>query len=89
MQCYKCQHRLDITQKIHFRDCCPKCLVDLHVCKMCKFFSPGKSNDCLIPDIELVKDKEKYNFCEEFKASNDTKSSQSASIKDIEKKLFG
>jgi|688.fasta_scaffold2677261_1 hypothetical protein len=89
MQCYKCHHPLDASEKIYFKDSCPKCLTDLHACKMCRFFAPGRANDCLIPDVELVKDKEKYNFCEDFKPAIEGTSLKSSSISDIEKKLFG
>jgi len=90
MHCPKCNQELDSYQKIHFRDTCPKCSFDLHTCKMCRFYQVGKPNDCLIPMVDLVQDKEKFNYCEDFKPILDgyTSTKRNPSISDIEKKLF-
>jgi hypothetical protein len=89
MNCLKCGYKLENTHKIHFRDICPKCMADLHCCKMCKFYTPGKPNDCAQPFIDNILDKEKSNLCEEFKIGSTIIQSQTLSMKDIEKKLFG
>lgn len=46
---------------------CNFCDADLHVCKNCKYYAPGKPNDCLVPGTDLIQDREKANFCEEFR----------------------
>ena len=89
MHCFKCKKKLDIESKIGFKQTCPFCDHDLHICKNCKFYYPGKPNECIIPNSEFVADREKYNFCEDFKFRNDSDKKSSPSIKDIEKKLFG
>ncbi len=88
--CHKCQDKVSIEgRKLSFREECPKCGFDLHVCENCKFYSLGKPNDCIIPNIELVRDKEKYNFCEEFVPLKDGLSQNNNSTSDASKKLFG
>lgn len=68
MQCWNCGAKLEIgpTDKVSFRATCEVCLADLHVCKNCKFYQPGRPNDCLMPGTEYVRDRTKNNLCEEF-----------------------
>ena len=91
MHCLKCNQELDPYQKIHFRDTCPKCSFDLHTCKMCRFYQVGKPNDCLIAMVDLVQDKEKFNYCEDFKPHlhGQAQAEKYPSINDVEKKLLG
>jgi hypothetical protein len=90
MICWKCRSKLDlINKKIGFRDSCEKCFADLHVCKNCRYYSIGKPNDCEVPLTEFVSDREKYNFCEEFRPKENFAKEKKISKEDIEKKLFG
>ncbi len=57
----------EIPIKIGFRAVCLHCNSDLHVCKNCRYFAPGKPNDCLVPGTEYIRDREAANFCEDFK----------------------
>lgn len=68
--CWKCNREMDVGSKIYFRAVCPLCGIDLHVCKNCRFYSPGKPNDCSVPGTEFVCDREAANFCEEFSIKN-------------------
>jgi hypothetical protein len=66
-----CQHcgfqlKLPAGMKIQRRDSCESCGSDLHCCRNCRFFDPGKSKQCAEPQAELVSDKEKSNFCDYF-----------------------
>jgi hypothetical protein len=47
------------------------------VCKNCRYYAPGKPNDCAVPGTEWIKDREAMNFCEEFalKSASEKKSS--------------
>jgi len=66
-ECWKCRKTIaEINKKIGFRAECPHCGADLHTCTNCRFYYPGKPNDCLIPGTEWIKDREAMNFCEEF-----------------------
>lgn len=67
MICYKCKKELnDIS--IYRTTECPFCGADLHVCKACKFYSPGSHYDCKETIEDIVSDKERANFCDFFKA---------------------
>ncbi len=67
MNCWKC-HKLvsDSPIKLGFRATCPHCERDLHVCMGCRYYAPGKPNDCAVPLTEPIRDREAMNFCEEF-----------------------
>ncbi|HSX26681.1 MAG TPA: hypothetical protein VLE89_06715 [Chlamydiales bacterium] len=70
MNCWKCAKAIP-EGKIGFRAVCPHCDTDLHVCKNCRYYSPGKPNDCAVPGTEYIRDREANNFCEEFKVKLD------------------
>jgi hypothetical protein len=90
MHCFNCRKEVTlISNKVGFRAVCEFCDADLHVCKNCRFYSSEKSNDCLVPNAEYVKDKEKNNFCEEFSPSLSLREEE-PKLKRVEvaKKLF-
>lgn len=66
MYCFRCQKELIFVEKPLFRDECPQCLADVHVCRNCKFYDVGAYNQCREPSADRVVDKEKANFCEYF-----------------------
>lgn len=88
MFCNKCQKKIDTLKKVGFRAVCEYCGSDLHTCVNCKYYSQGKPNDCLVPNSEYVRDREKYNFCEDFFPSNSKKDIPKISKEDVAKKLF-
>lgn len=66
--CWKCKKIVsEEPVKIGFRASCPHCSSDLHVCVNCRYYSPGKPNDCSVPGTDYVRDREASNLCEEFK----------------------
>lgn len=66
-QCFHCQKDLDLEKsQIGVSSTCEYCSSYLHCCKNCQYFSPGKHNDCHIPEAILVSDKENKNFCDYF-----------------------
>lgn len=79
MICWKCHKTLEALEKISFHTSCPFCHSDLHVCVNCRYFAQGKPHDCEIPDIEPVSDKEKRNFCEEFRVKSPGKDTKNSS----------
>ena len=48
---------------------CPQCGKQTHVCRNCRFFAPGRPNECQEPAVERVIDKERANFCDWFEPS--------------------
>lgn len=48
------------------RDTCPHCDADLHCCRNCRFYDPGKHNECSETQAEWVRDKVVSNYCDYF-----------------------
>lgn len=87
MDCWKCRKQVSpVNIKIGFRAACPHCGIDQHVCKNCRYYSPGKPNDCAVPGTEPIKDREAFNFCEEFRPLTTL---PPAGTNERAKKLFG
>ena len=88
--CFKCGHLTEEPGKLSFRAACLKCGSDLHVCKTCRFYSPGKPNDCAVPGTDYVRDREASNLCEEFSPNpNPAGESPAKAALDKAKRLFG
>lgn len=65
--CWHCKAPIGtLPLRIGFRSACDACGSDLHCCKNCRHYCPGKPNECLVPGTEWVKDREKRNLCEDF-----------------------
>lgn len=64
--CYHCGFLFSDDYKPGFRDECPKCIRDVHVCKNCVYHDTSLSNECRETQADRVVDKEKGNFCEYF-----------------------
>ena len=78
ISCYQCKKSLDIDYKIGFREECPHCSADLHICLNCEFYDESSYNSCREPSAENVKDKERNNYCEYFQFSNKNQGSRSS-----------
>ena len=61
--CWKCGKPLIIDGTVSRSDVCPSCGADVRSCKNCRFYEPGSHYDCRENIDELVKDKERANFC--------------------------
>jgi hypothetical protein len=69
--CWKCGTSLaDYTLPLRRLEECRKCGAELHVCKMCEWYSIAVAKHCREPIAEEVKDKERANFCDYFKAKS-------------------
>ncbi len=64
--CLKCGESLPQGIRVGFRDLCPACGAELHVCVMCRFYKPGAHYDCAETVDSPVADKHRANFCEWF-----------------------
>lgn len=69
--CFSCKAENTVVDKVGFRDECSQCHMDLHVCKSCSFYDPKVYNECREPSAEVIRDKEKANYCEYFQAGGD------------------
>ena len=64
--CPRCRSVIDSGQ-ISFKDECPACHTDLHVCIYCYFFDEGRANKCREPQADYVRERDRANFCEFFR----------------------
>lgn len=73
--CWKCKNAV-VETEITRNSQCTFCGSDLHSCKNCIYYSPGSHYDCHETVDELVKDKEKANFCDSFKIKKEFNNKQ-------------
>lgn len=66
LKCFSCGTQLEFSSSIGRRDECPSCRADVHVCRNCRFYDPKSYNECVEPQAEVVKEKDRANFCEFF-----------------------
>ena len=66
--CWTCGNSLaDLTLPLRRLEECRTCGAELHVCKLCEWYSVTVAKHCREPIAEEVKDKERANFCDYFK----------------------
>jgi hypothetical protein len=63
--CHKCHTPWEGFGQPGTRATCAKCGADLHSCRNCRLYDTGKPYQCQV-DTDPVRDKERYNYCEEF-----------------------
>ncbi len=68
MRCFACDAPVELAagERVGFRDDCPRCGADLHVCRNCAHHDPGAHNQCREPAAEWVADRERANRCDWF-----------------------
>lgn len=64
--CKKCSTPHSFEARVGFREECSRCGEDLHSCEHCDFFDPNAYNNCREPSADVVKVKDRANFCEYF-----------------------
>lgn len=69
--CWACGEHLTASHYQRESEC-PSCRKQTHVCRNCRFYEPGRPNDCQEPIAEPVRDKDRANFCDYFEPSSDT-----------------
>ncbi len=93
--CYRCGTPWEsiIKKQPGVKETCLKCNAYLHCCLNCRWYTPGKPNNCIIPNTEKVSDREGPNFCDEFEMKDvnvDTSwEEQKNKVKKEFEKLFG
>lgn len=63
--CWSCGEALSASHYQREGEC-PRCRKQTHVCRNCRFYQPGRPNDCQEPVAEAVTDKQRANFCDYF-----------------------
>jgi hypothetical protein len=68
MRCFGCGEEVALAsgERVGFRDACPRCGRDLHVCRNCAHHDPGAYNECRESSAERVGDRERANRCDYF-----------------------
>ncbi len=61
----------DYTLPLRRLEECRACHAELHVCRLCEWYSTSVAKHCREPIAEEVKDKERANFCDYFKPRPD------------------
>ena len=88
--CYKCNQLFN--PPVYRNSICESCGADLKVCLNCEFYSPGSHWDCRETIGEIVKDKDRSNFCDFFtpakKRSGQAASENTGSANSAFNKLF-
>jgi hypothetical protein len=64
--CRFCGTAVEIRGRALVKDLCPSCRRDLHCCRQCRFHHPPSHNQCREPKAEMVRDREKRNYCDYF-----------------------
>ncbi len=64
--CHACNKEISGDLKVGRKDECPFCGADLRCCLNCVFYDRAVSKQCRETVTELVREKEKANFCEYF-----------------------
>jgi hypothetical protein len=64
--CHACQKEVAPGREIGRRDECPHCHADLRCCLNCRFFDRSAPKQCSEPIAELVREKDKANYCDLF-----------------------
>jgi len=65
--CWKCSKDITLLEPVSRSAECPECHADIRCCKNCVYYAPGSHYDCHETIEELVSDKERSNFCDNFK----------------------
>jgi predicted RNA-binding Zn-ribbon protein involved in translation (DUF1610 family) len=69
--CWSCGAKLSASDYAR-EGTCPQCRKQTHVCRNCRFYEPGRPNDCQEPVAEAVTDKQRANFCDYFEPSSES-----------------
>jgi hypothetical protein len=82
----RCAQCGTVLQAIPPTGLCPKCGFELHSCKQCMYFDPGKRFECMQPVTERVAKKDARNECTfyELRVTREKETSTPASLRPSE-----
>jgi hypothetical protein len=68
MGCFSCSAAVEQAagERVGFRETCPACDADLHVCLNCILYDSSAYNQCRESNAEWVSDRERANRCDYF-----------------------
>jgi predicted RNA-binding Zn-ribbon protein involved in translation (DUF1610 family) len=79
----RCSQCGTVLQEIAPTGLCPKCGFELHSCKQCMYFDPGKRFECMQPVPERIPKKDARNNCTfyEIRVGREKETSTPASLR--------
>ena len=81
-RCFCCGSELPDNQPFHRSEQCSKCIADVRVCLNCTFYDPAAQWQCREHISEPVRDKDRGNFCDFFRARKDRPGSAGGTVPD-------
>ena len=94
--CHFCGTAVENPREVYRSSTCPACGKDLKICLNCRFYSLGAHWDCAESIDEMVRDKDRANFCTFFSFRQSTPGAKGAAQPDAGQqakrkidKLFG
>ncbi len=66
LSCFSCGKEISFADRIGRREECSSCGADAHVCKNCEFYDPKVYNECRETSAEVVREKDRANYCDFF-----------------------
>lgn len=89
ISCWSCGKTWEFSPPMARAESCEGCGWDARVCKNCRFYDVHSYRECVEEQAELVKDKDRRNFCSWF----ESRASDYSALKDQKDnpldKLFG
>ena len=89
VSCWSCGHTGDFSPPLERADSCQGCRRDAKCCLNCRFYDRQTNQECSESQAELVKDKEKSNFCDWFAARSASVVSGGGNASNPLDQLFG
>ena len=72
VSCWSCGHTWSFSPPLGRGELCTGCRRDAKVCRNCRFYDRNSNGECAESQADLVKDKEKSNFCEWFQSRTES-----------------
>ena len=83
LKCFSCHTDLEYPDKVGFRAECGHCGADVHCCKNCRFYDPKVYNECKETSADVVREKDRANYCEFYQPAGGVSGSASTAKEDL------
>ena len=87
--CWACGNKWEFSPPMGRSESCERCGWDARVCKNCRFYDAHAYRECVEEQAELVKDKDKRNFCSYFESKSQGQASSQTENANPLDQLFG
>lgn len=78
LNCFSCGKEIKLIEnKAGFREECPACHADVHVCRNCEFYDEKSYNECREPTADRITVKDRANYCDHFSPSSKVRDNKS------------